>query len=220
MIALLNVIIQATCLVAACRYLWHDPEWHWAAMPWYLALVTATEAFGGYLGSVLGINSVPLYNLFLLIEGTFISYFCYRLCRPYGMRFIHWCCWMLVFTGTYTAELTIAGSFSSYATATIILVSLSFVAGCLYYGAELFRLGDVRTSLHRHGPSMWIIAIAYFYSGTLIASLPANALITLQIGIAGIPVYSLVFLLLNYILYTLWIYTFLCRYRNRTSQRQ
>jgi len=219
MIVLLNIAIQCACFIAACRYLRHDHERHWAAMPWYLAVVVVTEALGGYFGSVLGIRNAPLYNVFMLIEGTFISYFIYRLCRHYGLRFVHWCLWLLLFIGAYITELSLTGSFSSYATSTINLLSLSFLAGCVYYGAMMFRFGDVRISVYRHGPTVWMAAIAYFYSGTLTAGLLAGPLIELRIGVAGIPVYTVAHLLMNYFLYTLWIYTFMCRYRNRTSQQ-
>lgn len=217
MIALLNVLIQSACLGAACRYLWNDPEWHWATMPGYLTVVVATEAFGGYLGHMLGLQNVPLYNLFLLVEGTFISIFTYRLCRPYGLRLIHWCCWMVLFLGTYAVELILAGSFSHYATTTIFMASLSFVAACVYYALGLLRQMEFGMPLIRHAPTVWMVSVAYFYFGTLVVGILAKPIIALRLELFGLPVYSLVHLMLNFIMYTLWIYTFMCRFRSRTS---
>ena len=214
-ISLLNISVQTICLAVAWRYLRNDKERHWVLQPWYLLVVVLTEGIGGYIGIVQGKNNLWLYNIFLLIEGTFISYFIYRICKPYGLRVRYWWLWMALFIACFAAEHFFASRPLAYPFWTVIWISTSFIAGSIYYTYQLFKAPPQPMPLHRHAPSIWMGAVSCFYFGTFVTTLLAEPLITAQVDLAGLPLYALIYLLLNLMLYGLWTVTFMYRYRNR-----
>lgn len=213
MIAILNILLPAMALAVAWRFLRRDENPAWRIMVPYLALVCITEITGAYLGMVLGRTNVLVYNVFILIEGFFISSIAYLHCRQLGMKPVVLRLWWVGFLVVYLAEWASKDGLTAYLTHSIVMLSCSFIGVIAYYGWRLMLYPQRDIQLHRHAPSLWMVAIGYFYFGTLLASVLAEALITYRLHIYGIPVYSLIYLLLNFILYGLWIYSFTCRYR-------
>lgn len=210
----LTLAVETLCLIGALYFLRDEKERHWRLHPWYLLIVVATEAVGGYIARVQGGTNTWLYNLFIPIEGLFISYFLYRLCQPYGMPYIHWILWVVLFGSCYLTERLLVDSLQVYSYWTLVFLSISFVGGSIRYAHLLIRAIPLPFLLHRHAPSLWVAAISLFYFGTFVSTLLAEPLITARVEIAGIPLYSMVYFLLNLMLYGLWIVTFMCRYRN------
>lgn len=213
-IAISNIIIQAICLIAAWRYLRNDKELHWALQPWYLLIVVVTEGLGGYIGIVQQKSNLWLYNIFPLVEGTFISYFIYRICKPYGLRIRYWWIWLALFVVFFSIEQFFVERQVPFHFWTVIWISCSFVAATIYYIYLLFKAPPQPIPLRQHAPSLWMGAISCFYFGTFVTTLLAQPLITAQVELAGLPLYALLYLLLNMMLYGLWIITFTYRYRN------
>ncbi len=211
---ILTSAAETLCLIGAFYFLRGDNERHWRLHPWYLLMVVATDASGGYLAHIQGITNSWIYNLFIPVEGVFISYFLYRLCRPYGMQATHWILFIALFGICYTVERLLTGSIHVYSYWTVILMSLAFIGGCIRYAYLLLHAAPQSVPLQRHAPSIWVGSIGLFYFGTFVTTLLAEPLITARVKIASVPLYSAVFLVLNLTLYGLWIVTFMCRYRN------
>ncbi|MEC3879131.1 hypothetical protein [Parapedobacter sp. 10938] len=210
----LTFLVEIACLITAWRYLRHEKELHWALQPWYLLIVVITEGLGGYIGIVQHKNNAWLYNIFLLIEGTFISYFIYRICKPYGLHIRYWLLWLALFILFFSIEQTAVEKPASLHFWTVIWISASFVVATIYYIYLLFNAPLQPVPLRRHASSLWMGAISCFYFGSFVTMLLAQPLIATQVELAGLPLYALVYLLLNLMLYGLWMITFTYRYRN------
>ena len=207
--------VETLCLISAFYFLRGETERHWRLHPWYLLLVVATDATGGYLAHVCHVSNTWLYNLFIPIEGIFIGYFLFRLCKRYGMQRTYWQLFAAVLIVCYTIERVFSVTTPHYCYWTTIFMSLVFILGTIRYAYLLLKAAPQSLPLQRHAPSIWVCAVSLFYFGTFVATLLAEPLITARVKIADTPLYSAVYFLLNLMLYGLWIVTFIYRYRSR-----
>ncbi|HWK57298.1 MAG TPA: hypothetical protein VNQ80_08175 [Parapedobacter sp.] len=214
-LAIVNMLIELACFVVAWLRLRHDPERHWALFPWYLFVVVVTETAGFYLGRIVQQPSNWVYNLYILIEGTFISYFIYRVCRPYGLAPVLWKGWVLLFICCYATERFLASGLNDYSTYTIMLMNVSFIGAFIGYIFRLARSPLQPMPLYRHAPTVWMAAMASFYFGTLATSLIAELLLSKALAIGNTSMYAVIYAFFILLLYGLWIYSIMCRYQNR-----
>lgn len=210
--AILNISIQLACLVFAWRYLRHDNERHWILFKWFLVVVVITETVGAYLLEIREGPNWHWYNLYLPVEGTFISYFNFRLVRPFGVRPILWYSWMGLFATTYVWERCTLG-LDGYSYWTILLFNVSFIAAFVHYVLLLFRAPPEPTPLYRHAPAVWMGSMAFFYCGTFVVGLIADLLLDKELKIGGYTLYSIILVIIIFINYALWIHSIMCRYK-------
>ncbi len=209
--AILNISIQLVCLIVAWRYLFHESERHWVLFKWYLIVVVFTETVGFYLGLTTEKSNQWWYNLYLPVEGTFISYFIFRLLRPYGARPILWYSWMGLFLTTYMWEHYTVG-LGGHSYYSILLFNVSFIAAFVYYVALLFRAPPEPTPLYRHAPAVWMGSTAFFYCGTFIVGLTADLLLDNELKVGDYTLYAIIMVIIILINYGLWIHSIMCRY--------
>ncbi len=213
--AYLVLFMEAACLVVSVLCLRGEKELHWKLMPVYLALVAGTE-WAGYLLSHHHHPTTWLYNLFLLAEGFYISYFVYSLCRPYtGLR-KHLVGFWVLFAGSNLAELLWRKQPDSFNSYTAGFLSVCMLGACLYYYSRIYRDATI-AHMHAFAGFYWVSGIFFFYAGTLFSDLLFKVLMSNPLKLYGRPLSFYFFVITNVWYYSLWIISLFLRRRNVRS---
>ncbi|QJB31805.1 hypothetical protein HF329_10920 [Chitinophaga oryzae] len=208
-----NTVSELICLLAGSFCLYRDKEPAWRLLILYLFLVCCVEFSGIYFRKVLHQSNVPLYNIFLLIEGLAYSLFFYHLLRPYWRVGIWTAVWLLIFFAAFTTEVAITGlkSYANY-TASTLAVVVVILCLCYYYcmlhASEYFELG-------KYAPFWWVNGTLFFYFGSTTTNIFFSFLMTDYGASFSFSIRYIILNVLNILLYCCWSYAFLCRYLQR-----
>lgn len=204
--------IEVVCFLTALYCLRNDRSAAWRLHRWYLAIVVFVEAGAFVLVSHFHQSSHWWYNIYLLVEGTFISWFLFRCIRRFKPFSIWWLyTWYIVFISFYLVD-TFANKRHLLNNDTMQLMNVVFVVGCLYYYYLLQRSATYRR-LSTFADFWWVNGVMYFYFSTTVLYLFIPALGKAYVW--GLPLFHLLNSLLIVIYYSTWIYAYLVRYRGR-----
>jgi len=79
----INTVSEFVCFLGALIFLYKDKDPAWRLMILFLLITCITELAGLYMRIVMYKANLPVYNTFLLVEGSFTGYFFYQLYGHY-----------------------------------------------------------------------------------------------------------------------------------------
>lgn len=205
-----NIGVELACFLFALYYLGKDRS-SWKLMVIFLCLVVITEVSGKQL-TLLRISNQWLYNIFLLFEAAFVGCMFYSLLSKRKAWIFYG---FLLFSGSYLLEIYFRG-FQQFLSLTNLLSSTLFVVYSLYFYYELLQ-DEKHYDLPGHAPFWWVTGCLFFYFGGTACNIFFDQLSIIKSGDLRLPLRYIIFSLLNFILYSCWSYSFICRYQQRTS---
>ena len=210
----LNTAAEFICFLAALIFLYRDKNAAWRLFILYLFLVVATETTAIAMRGK--ISNQQLYNVFLLVECSFVSYFLYSLFKPFGYRKKWLFIWALTFGAVYLGELYYyrGSKPTHFVDITVIVMSVVFVLSCLYF--YYVKLVDERYEpLLNSADFWWVSGALFFYFGSTACNIFFDYLAQHEVSAYNYSVRYVIYNVVDVILYSLWTYSILCRYRQR-----
>jgi len=210
-----NTVTELLCLLCAIIFLYNDESRYWKLFITYLFLTCLTEIAGIHIRKVWHQPNYAVYNVFTLVEGFITSYFFFYLYSIYVHPGRWLKIWLSLFVIVYVSELYI-NHFGGFVFKTTTVMSVVFVLACLFY--YYLMLKDERfRNLWNDAPFWWVNGTLFFYFGSITCNLFFEYLIQDTTNSLRSSARYVIFIILNIILYSCWSYSFLCRYRQRTS---
>jgi predicted PurR-regulated permease PerM len=207
-----NTALELTCFLAALFFLSKDKDPVWKLFIPYLLITFLVETMGFYM-RMHNMSNFRLYNVFLIVECLFTSFLFFHLYKSYKVKFAWLIGWWIVFAVFYLAEM-IERNFANYASFTSTFMSVVFVVACFYF--YFLKLKDqAYENLATSAPFLWVSGALFFYFGGIVCNLFFDYLSQNELSSYNHSVRYIIFNILNTTLYTFWIYSFICRYRQR-----
>lgn len=211
-----NTAIELICFLAALVFLLKDKSAAWRLFIVYLFFTFLVETTGLYMRKH-GISNMELYNGFLLVECSFISYFFFNLYKVYQYKLKWLVGWLVAFLAMYLTELAYYDfDFDNFTSVTATIMSVFFVLVCLYYYYRKLE-DESYEPLVSSASFWWVSGALFFYFGSTACNLFFDYLSTHEPGHYDRSVRYLIFNILNVIMYSFWTFSFICRYRQRKS---
>ena len=205
----INTVAEFFCFVIAFLFLCRDKDPAWLVFIPYLLLTCIVEIAGITMHHSHKTN-IPLYTVFVLAECFIISFFFYRLYRPYGAKISMLMLWFAIFLGMYLTELYL-NHFNDFVSVTASVMSVIFVITGLYY--YYLKLNDDNFERLLFYPSFWWVnGTLFFYFGGTVCNLFFEFLIKYPSASYSYSVRYLIYGISNVILYSCWSYAFICRH--------
>lgn len=208
----INIIIELGCLIAALFFLKSDTSKFSLITIFYLTIVCITEIAGLLYVRAFHQSNAWIYNIFIIFEVSYISYGLYIALKSLTNRAIFICSSpLLIFWSAYTYEI-LNHDFLKFHSLTINIASVAFVLICLIYFYLLIKQKDP-IDLRIHSHFWWVMGVLFYYFGGTIYNLFIYILYQHIPKSYTILIY--IMLELNTLLYSIWIYSFICSYRQQ-----
>ncbi|MBD1393346.1 hypothetical protein [Mucilaginibacter glaciei] len=209
-----NTASAFICFLMALVFLFNDKDAAWRLMILFLLASLATEVLGIFMRHAVHSN-LGVYNIYVVIECGFTSFFFYHLYGNYSGKLKWLLAWLAFFLVMYIAEL-LYNNFADFVFISATIMSVVFVlASLLYYFLKM--QDDHFEPLLSSGPFWWVSGALFFYFGSTACNLFFDYLKDHDTAIYSRSVRYVVFVALNIVLYTCWSYSFICRYRQQRS---
>ena len=211
----INTVLEFLCFLVALLCLYHDKATAWRLFIPFLLLTCVVEIAGIYIREFMRLPNFAIYNVYVLFENGFTSYFLFYLYKDYQYKLKWWLAWMGIFTALYITELLL-NHFKNFVSVTASVMSVVFVLACLYF--YYIKLKDEHFEpLLFSAPFWWISGTLFFYFGSTVCNNFWNYLSAYEITAFNYSIRYIIFNFLNIIMYTFWSYAFICRYRQKRS---
>jgi len=207
-----NITIEIICLVFAMLCLNSDISATWKSMILFLLITCITEIAGTLTKKTINGNNW-VYNIYLMPEAGFTSIMFGHLISKYTKSKIIVLPGLALLFVLYLYEIYKHGIYN-FNTVTTSIMSLLFICYGLYYYYLLIK-DEQYINLKTYAPFWWVSGTLFFYFGSIVSNLYFSVLSN-----DYLPLYSFrhaIYIILNFILYRFWSYSFLCRYRQRKS---
>lgn len=212
MISIINIIIELSCFIMAIVFLKGDDLLFSKVTKGYLAIVVIIETIGFSMSKGFHLNNAWLYNIFIIFEATYISYGLYVALNKLTNKALVICTIPIItFIITYIFEIYTHG-FLKFNSLTINIESVLFVIVSLIYFNLLIKQKDP-IDLNTNAQFWWVSGVLFYYFGSTIYNLFIYFLYQDFPKSYAILIY--VMLILNLLLYSIWIYSFICNSRQR-----
>ena len=203
--------IELICLVFALIFLLKDKKRFWHITALYMLLVCATELCSRVTAVIYHHHNIWIYNIYMLFEAAFISYGLYYFIKDY-VKILGWIlssfCIILLSNAIFLYNYGI----NTYNTFTVSLMSIFFVIYSLLYFYLLLKDNNY-VDLKNHPAFWWVGGVLIFYFGSTLCNLFEDVF---RIKITPkTTLRSYIFYFLNAFLYGSWVYSFICRARQR-----
>ena len=206
--------VEFCCFILAIFLLWRDKQILWRSTIWFLAFVCFTELIAGRWAARTFHNNIFVYNIYTLFEGGFISFGIYQCLKKYTNPKKIIISGLVIFYLTYIAFFITHG-IAPYNTWAASIMTVIFVLYCLYYYYLVITDEEI-IEINKSPEFWWMTAVLFFYFGSTTGNL-FHELFT-QIIVGGHSIRAHLFVVLNVILYSLWAYSFICRFKQRRLQ--
>lgn len=180
---------------------------------WFMIVTVLAECTGFTLRTVYHQPNHWVYNIFLFVEIFFTGWILYKCCKDYFpvLKVIIPC--LTVSLCLYVYE-SIRSGFTAYSTlSNDVLTVMTILVCCLYY--YYFLKKEEFVNIYQHYPFWVVTGLFFFYLGTSACNIFFDYLAIIN-STQNKPIRYLTFVVLNFILYSCWSYSFLCRYRQKT----
>jgi hypothetical protein len=209
-----NTVSELVCFLGALIFLYKDKDPVWRLMILFLMATCVTEFTGVYLRNK-HISNLAIYNVYLIIECGFTSYFFYHLYKNYAHKLKWLVVWLVFFGAMYITEMLII-HFNDFAAVSAVVMSVVFVlASLLYYYSKL--RDEQFEPLLLSAAFWWVSGALVFYFGSTACNLFFNFLKEYEYSSIGRSTRYIIFIILNILLYSFWLFSFICRYLQRKS---
>lgn len=208
----LNNYIEYTCLLLAIFFLIRDKKNFWRIFLLYMVIVCATETTAAIISKVYHHYNAWLYNIFMLIEATFVSYGLYYFLKYYIKSISYWILSSFCIILIANAFCIYQHGISTYNSLTASIMSVFFVIFSLLYFYVLLK-DESFIDLKYHPAFWWVGGVLIFYFGGTIANF-FDDIIQMKF-FKDLNARSIIYTALNLFLYGFWSYSFICRTRQR-----
>lgn len=208
-----NTVSEFLCLLAAIVFLYKEKNLAWKLFIPFLLLTCSVEVAGIYMREIQHVRNYPVYNLYLVFECGFTSYFFFYLYKAYHYKPLWLFTWLGLFTVLFVTDM-VSQNGKHFAGDTATVMSVIFVLASLYY--YYLKLKDPKFEpLVKSASFWWVSGTLFFYFGSTVCNtffsyLSNNEAITFTRSIRYI-----IFNVLDITMYIFWSYAFICRYRQR-----
>lgn len=207
------VIAEIMCLIGAIIFLRNDKSIFWKLNIAYLLLALLTEAAGSYMSSKRE-NNLWLFNSFVFFEISFIFIGIWHCMKNYlipkpiiyvGLGIVY-----LIYFGFIAKD-----SIMVFNSTAVTVMSVVFSLYCLYYYYLL--LNDEKfIEIKYHPEFWWITGVLFYYFGGTVCNLLSDVF-DVRFGKSFTLRYAIT-IALNFILYSVWTYSYLCRAKQQKLQ--
>lgn len=212
MIYVITILIELGCLLTALFFLKNDATKFSRLTIAYLTIVCIAELLALLYVKAFHQSNAWIYNIFIIFEATYISYGLYAALKPLTSKASAICMLpLIIFCCTYLFEISNHGFFK-FQTLTITIESVLFVFISLIYFYLLIKQKDP-INLNIHPQFWWITGVLFYYFGSTVYNLFIYFLYKNFPKAYDILIY--IMLGLNLLLYSIWIYSFICNSRQR-----
>ncbi|WP_343522951.1 hypothetical protein [Pedobacter sp.] len=205
-------IAEIICLIAAIAIIWKDKNAFGKVITCYLAIALVTEEAAAYL-AIRGIHNLWLFNIYIVFEISAILYGLYHCIKRYTNPKSIFIIGLGIIVLSYIFFLT-AKPFTDLNTITISVMSVIFTLYCLYYYYLLLK-DENFIEIKTHPEFWWVTGVLFFYFGSTMTNI-FDGLFTVKL-IGFVTLKFLIYILLNVILYSFWLYSFICRMKKQKS---
>lgn len=212
MISIINIIIETICLIMALVHLKNNNVLFSKITKGYLAIVVITETIGFSMSKGYHLNNAWLYNIFIIFEAAYISYGLYVALKSFTKKAALICVIpMIAFLGIYLFEIYHHG-FLKFNSLSVNIYSIIFVIISLLYFHLLVK--QKNPIILKINPQFWwVTAVLFYYFGSTVYNLFVHLLYQQFPKTYIILAYTM--LGLNLLLYSIWIYSFICNSRQQ-----
>lgn len=208
-----NTVSEFVCFLAALIFLHKEKETAWRLFIPFLLLTCCTEIAGIYIREFMLKPNHAIYNLYLLFECAFTSYFFFSLYKAYHYKAIWLFTWLGLFTILYLTDL-VSYNYTRFVSATASVMSVVFVLASLYF--YYLKLKDEHFEpLTFSAEFWWVSGTLFFYFGSTACNNFTNYLSEYESIAYFKSIRYIIFNILDAIMYIFWSYAFICRYRQR-----
>lgn len=215
MVFTIIVTLALLCWVSSLFFLRKEKTGYLKHMIWFLGLTTLAE-LTGYLVyfQFHQKNNYWVFNAFLPIEIFFLSWLFYKILSPYYNSKPWILAGLTIFSAIFFYE-SFQQNFAGMSMNAKKFSSLYLILLCLSYYYFLQK-NEEYIQLKKH-PAFWIVTgCFFFYFGSVACDFFFDYLLTIN-NTSIKPVRYIIFIVLNFILYSCWSYSFLCKYRQAIS---
>ncbi|MES2265654.1 MAG: hypothetical protein V4520_02760 [Bacteroidota bacterium] len=210
-----NTVSEFLCLLAAIIFLYREKSIAWKLFIPFLLLTCSVEVAGIYMREIMQVRNYPIYNLYLIFECGFTSYFFFYLYQAYRYRPIWLFTWLSLFTVMYATDMVSHGG-KLFAGDTATVMSVVFVLASLYF--YYLKLKDPHfVPLIHSAPFWWVSGTLFFYFGSTVCNTFFTYLSNYESITYSRSIRYIIFNVLDVTMYIFWSYAFICRYRQRRS---
>jgi hypothetical protein len=206
-------IAELICLIAAITIIWKDKYAFGKVITCYLAIALVTEEAAAYF-AIRGIHNLWLFNIFIFFEISAILYGLYHCLREYiNPKPIFIIGAGIVYPIYFS--FFINHPFGDLNTITITVMSVVFTLYCLYYYYLLLK-DENFIEIKTHPQFWWVTGVLFYYFGSTMSNI-FDGLFTVKI-IGFVTLRYSIYIVLNLILYSFWLYSFICRMKQQKLQ--
>ncbi|MGN8056979.1 hypothetical protein ACTJKN_11930 [Pedobacter sp. 22163] len=205
-------IAEVICFIAAIAIIWKDKHAFGKVITCYLGIALVTEEAAAYL-AMRGIHNLWLFNIYIAFEISAILYGLYYCIKKYTKPKSIFIIGLGIIALTYIFFLT-TKPFTDLNTITISVMSVIFTFYCLYYYYLLLK-DENFIEIKTHPEFWWVTGVLFYYFGSTTANI-FDGLFTVKF--MGFALKFLIYILLNLILYSFWLYSFICRMKQQKLQ--
>ena len=206
-------IAEVICFIAAIAIIWKDKYAFGKVITCYLGIALVTEEAAVYL-AIRSIHNLWLFNIYIIFEISAILYGLYHCIRAYTNPKPIFTIGLGVIVITYVFFL-ITKPFTDLNVITISVMSVIFSLYCLYYYYLLLK-DESFVEIKTHPQFWWVSGVLFYYFGSTMANIFDGLFVVKIIGF--ITLKYTIYVLLNLILYSFWLYSFICRMKQQKLQ--
>jgi hypothetical protein len=206
-------IAEVICFIAAIAIVWKDKHAFGKVIACYLAIALVTEDVAAYL-AIRGIHNLWLFNIYIVFEINAILYGLYHCIKKYTNPKSIFIIGLGIIGLTYIFFL-ITQPFTDLNIITISVMSVIFTLYCLYYYYLLLK-DENFIEIKTHPEFWWVTGVLFYYFGSTMSNI-FDGLFTVKI-IGFVTLKFSINILLNLILYSFWLYSFICRMKQQKLQ--
>jgi sensor histidine kinase YesM len=210
-----NTVSELLCLLAAIFFLYKEKTTAWRLFIPFLLLTCTVEIAGIYIREFVHTSNYALYNVYVLFECGFTSYFFFYLYKAYHYKPIWLYAWLGQFAVMYIIDL-LHHNFGQFVSTTASVMSVVFVLASLYF--YYLKLKDEHFEpLIFSAPFWWVSGTLFFYFGSTACNNFLDYLSEYERITFSRSIRYIIYNILDIIMYIFWSYAFICRYRQRKS---
>lgn len=203
-------IAEVICFIAALAIIWKDKNAFGKVVTCYLAIALVTEEAAAYL-AIRGIHNLWLFNIYIIFEIGTILYGLYHCIKRYTNPKSIFIIGLGIIVLTYIF-FVINRPFTDLNTITISVMSVIFTLYCLYYYYLLLK-DENFIEIKIHPEFWWVTGVLFYYFGSTMSNLFDGLFTVKLIGFATLR--YCIYIILNLILYSCWLYSFICKMKQR-----
>lgn len=206
----INQIMEVVCLVAAILLVNQKQSGFWRSSILFMGLITVANTTGFALERYLQIVTILPQNVILIVKAFYFAFFFSKIYSPVLETKIWVLSALSLFILLFTWETTFVGLKGHHMISQNFLAILIMISSLGYF---YFLLKENKNlDIIYHPPFWFVTGLFFYYFGSVGFSLLLNKAMIGYLA-SNTSAEALLGLSLSFILYSCWIFAFVCRYR-------